>query len=145
MHRAPRRSPKLICSINMTAFLSIQVVLLVLLMGDAQPHGGWFHGALPDVDRPKIAHPVAMLGAERDDATIVAIKRDGTVFLRSDRVNPRNLSAKVRERLSLGGERKVYINADARARYIVVREVEDAVRAAGVENIAFLARDNRPF
>ena len=140
-----RRSPKLICSINMTAFLAIQVVLLFLMMADTQPHGRFSHGGGVDVDRPKVAHPVAMLGAQRDDATIVAIKRDGQVFVNTDQVEADGVAPKIRAAMSRGGEQKVYINADSRARYKDVREVLDGIQAAGVERIAFLTTDNRRF
>jgi biopolymer transport protein ExbD len=35
-------------------------------------------------------------------------------------------------------ERKVYIKADARTRYRNVTDVLDGVRAAGLENVAFI-------
>jgi biopolymer transport protein ExbD len=37
-----------------------------------------------------------------------------------------------------GAEKKIYIRADERLRYVSVREVLAAVRSAGVEKIAFL-------
>jgi len=109
------------------------MVLLVLFM-PAQidmPHGR-------DVDLAKVLHPVGMLGAEREDATVISIRRDGAVWIGSSETRPEALPAMIRASMAQGGERKVYIRADARAKYKVVREVEAAVRAAGIENVAFL-------
>jgi biopolymer transport protein ExbD len=125
----------------MTAFLSIQAALLALYMVNTTPD-------LPvriSVDQARVAHPLTMQDADRDDATVVAVRRDGQFFLGGDAVAPKELSAKIRESMRRGGEHKVYINADRRARYEDVREVLAAVQATGVERIAFLTADNRRY
>ena len=86
-----------------------------------------------------------MPGALRDDATVVAIKRDGKVFLGHDEVLLDNLPAKIRASVSRGGEHKVYINVDRLAKYKNVGEVVVAVRSADVENIGFLVSEAKPF
>lgn len=52
---------------------------------------------------------------------------------------------KIPTAISHGSERKVYIHADAHARYRDVRAVLCAVRSAGVENVAFFVYDKREF
>jgi biopolymer transport protein ExbD len=49
----------------------------------------------------------------------------------------------MREQVRLGSQRKVYIRADARARYRTVKDVIDAVHYAGIEQIAFIADQRR--
>ena len=96
-----------------------------------------FHGGLrPDLAR--VGHPVAMAHANREDAMIVVIWRDDKVFFGHDHVKPDQLPAKIRESLGRGSEKKVYIKADARAKYGWVADVLDNVRSAGVEKIGFL-------
>jgi biopolymer transport protein TolR len=85
-----------------------------------------------------------MLHAERDDALVVAIFRSGDVFFRSDKLSPDRLSAEIRERLPSTRDRKIYIRADARARWGTVAQVIDQVRAAGIPSVAFLADQRRP-
>jgi biopolymer transport protein ExbD len=51
----------------------------------------------------------------------------------------------IRASVGRGGEHKVYINADRRAKYKVVGEVVVAVRSADVENIGFLVTEAKPF
>ena len=86
---------------------------------------------------------MAMMAADRENAIVVGIMRDGKFFLGNEQATPQQLSEKIRERLSHYAERKVYIKADARARYGAVRIVLRAAGSAGVEKIAFLADQGR--
>jgi biopolymer transport protein TolR len=70
---------------------------------------------------------------------VIAVMRTGDVYFVADRIPPDQLDFKIRKQLALGSERKVYSNADARAKYGRVPEVLDAIRSAGVENVGFLA------
>jgi biopolymer transport protein TolR len=88
-------------------------------------------------------HPVSMPGARREDALTVDIVRDGSIYFGKGRIRPSDLPSQIRERVDRGAEKKVYIRADARARYVTVREVLDAVHSAGLEKIAFLVYQRR--
>jgi biopolymer transport protein TolR len=74
---------------------------------------------------------------------IVTVARDNKVFFRSELINPVQLPVKIREGIDQGSERKIYIRADARARYGWVAEVLDGVRAAGIEQVGFLVEQRR--
>jgi biopolymer transport protein TolR len=84
-----------------------------------------------------------MRGADREDALVVAITRDGNVWLVADQVQLENLPAAIRERVSRGAERRVYIKADMRARYGGVKQVLACVRAAGIDKVAFIVDRHR--
>jgi biopolymer transport protein ExbD len=94
-------------------------------------------------DLPKVSHPVSMPRANREDALIVSILRDGRIHFGKDRSRPASLAAQIREGVDRGAEKKVYIRADVRLRYRTVLEVLDAIRSAGVEKIAFLVDQRR--
>lgn len=87
---------------------------------------------------PKVSRPIFMAGADREDAMLVAIHRDGKVFFRSDPVMVEWLPDRIRNAVKDGAENRVYIKSDARAKYGWVKEVLDEVRAAGVEKVGFL-------
>jgi biopolymer transport protein TolR len=135
------RPNQLICGIDVTAFVSVMLVLVFTFM-----IGKIFDTFHPgnSVDLAKVSSPVSMRGANREDATIVSIRRDGKLFFRSDLVMPDQLAAKIRESVDHGSERKVYIRADAHAKYEKVAEVLDGVHAAGIEKIGFLVEQRRP-
>jgi biopolymer transport protein ExbD len=84
-----------------------------------------------------------MPGANREDALIVSILRDGTLYFGKHKTRPGDLPAQIREGVARGAEKKIYIRADERLRYVSVREVLAAVRSAGVEKIAFLVYQYR--
>jgi len=100
------------------------------------------HGGLSP-DLPQVGHPVSMAHANREDAMIIVTFRDDQVFFRNDRIRPDQLPARIRDSINKGSEKKVYIRADARAKYSWVAEVLDGVRSAGVEKIGFLVNERR--
>jgi biopolymer transport protein ExbD len=139
--RKRRQSLRLICEINVTAFLSIQAALLAMFM--VLPASYHDLPTRPSVDLAKVAHPVSMGAADRENAMVVAVMRTGDVYFLGDRTALGNLDLQIREQLTLGAEKKVYTNADARAKYGRVREVLEAVRKSGVESIAFLVDERK--
>ncbi len=84
-----------------------------------------------------------MAHADWKDAMIITITRDDHVFFRSESINPVELPDKIRESVNQGSENKVYIKADARAKYGWVAEVLDNIRTAGIEKIGFLVEQRR--
>ena len=112
--RNRRASLKLICVINMTAFLSIQAALLAMFMVLPMSYHDLPKG--PSVDLAKVGHPALMRAAEREDAMVVAVMRTGDVYFLGDKTVAEQLDFKIRKRLALGSEKKVYINAEARAK-----------------------------
>jgi biopolymer transport protein TolR len=95
------------------------------------------------LDMPKANYPISMRGADREDALMVATMRDDKVFFRTYQVTIEQLPARIRDGASQGAERKVYIRADARAKYGTVKEALDGAHAAGIEEIGFLVDQRR--
>ena len=90
------------------------------------------------VDLVRTANPRDMRDADRDDAVVVAITRDGKVFLGSDQTQLGDLVQKVQELISSRVDKTVYIKSDARAKYEKVVSVVDEVRSAGVDQLGLL-------
>ncbi len=140
--RKLRTTPKLFADFNTLQFASIMAtvvfVLLLIFMTAPTNHHGY------SVDLPYVSHPASMPGAERDDAILVTITRDGKAYLGTDQVNPVNLPAKIGDRLKdRDVERKVYVKADMRARWGTVGLVLDGVRSAGIVRVAFVVYERR--
>lgn len=95
----------------------------------------WHGGA--SIDLAKTNAAILMRSAKREDALVVGVMRDGKVFFRTEQVTIAELPGKICDGISQGAERKIYIKGDIRSRYATVKEVLDAVRASGVENVAF--------
>lgn len=90
------------------------------------------------VDMVKTRNPIAMQGADKDDAILIAVMRDGRSYLGTTQMPPDQLPGKVKDLLANRLDKMVYIRSDARARYERVVEVVDNLRAAGVDQIGLL-------
>jgi len=133
---------RLISRIDVSAFASILVVLLVLCM---IPGDGFVdlpgHGVTADL--PKVGHPILIPHARREDAILIAIMRNGDIFFDNDRVSSYAVSDRIRIRVKNGSERVVYIRADRRAKYRSVEDVLDQVQSSGLVHVVFLADQRR--
>ena len=84
------------------------------------------------------SHAVAVPNADKQDALVVALTADGSIYLRADRVPTPDLADRVRNILSTRSDKTLYIKADARVPYARLVEVVDAVQKSGVEGLTFL-------
>jgi biopolymer transport protein ExbD len=66
------------------------------------------------------------------------VMRTGDVFFGNDKIAPDALTGKVKDRIANRSDKRVYIRADARAKFGRVVEVVDNIRAAGVDQLGLL-------
>ena len=90
------------------------------------------------VDLVRSTNPRSMPDADKEDAIVVAITRDGKVYLGSDQLRVEDLVDKVQERIATRIDKTVYIKSDARAKYESVVKVVDEVRSAGVDQLGLI-------
>jgi biopolymer transport protein TolR len=125
--------------IDTSALAAIMFVLSLgwyFATGLANPHHGLVSGELPRVTRS-----VPMRSALREDAIIISVRWDGRICFPSFQcsVSADALPKLIREKLQQGSERRVFIRADARAKFGNVRHILEAVQIAQVEKVSFLA------
>jgi biopolymer transport protein TolR len=133
--------PRFRLNLNTFTFTLSGILVLLMIVFMIQPTR-FRHGV--SIDLPKANVPVVMPGVDREDALIVSIHKDGTIYFATEKLIAEQLPAKIHKALKPGVERKVYIKADARTRYSNVAEVLDGVRAAGLENVAFIIEKRQP-
>lgn len=90
------------------------------------------------VDMVMTKNPIAMNAADKEDAVLIAVTRDGKVFLGSTPTTADQLPQKVKDLLSTQLDKTVYLKCDARAQYSGVVKVINNLRAAGVDNVGLL-------
>jgi biopolymer transport protein TolR len=96
------------------------------------------------VDMAKVNNPTPMQDADKEDALLVSITRDGKVYFGSDQIQDvDNLTTKVKDRLANKPDKRVYVKADMRARFGAVVKVVDSVRAAGVDDLGLLTEQRK--
>jgi biopolymer transport protein TolR len=119
--------------INVTPMVDVMLVLLIIFMVITPMLQKGV-----SVDLAKVNNPQQMPDADKEDALIVAIMRDGKVFFGNDQIIPDQLTQKVKDRIANRTDKRVYIRADARAKYGSVVQIVDNVRAAGVDDLGLL-------
>jgi biopolymer transport protein ExbD/biopolymer transport protein TolR len=128
-------SRKVTSNINVTPMVDVMLVLLIIFMVITP----MLQNKVA-VDMAKVDNPIAMPDADKEDAIVVAITRDGGVFLGQNKTDLSVLGAQVREKLADKPGKTIYIRADARAQYRAVEDAIDAVRTAGVEDVGLLTQ-----
>jgi biopolymer transport protein ExbD/biopolymer transport protein TolR len=96
------------------------------------------------VDMAKTNNPIDMPDADKEDALLVAVTRDGKIFFGSDKTSPDALASKVKDRLAAKTDKRVFIRADARTKYGNVVDVVDEIRSAGVDQVGLLTEQKKP-
>ncbi len=122
-----------IADINVTPMVDVMLVMLIIFMVITPMLSKGV-----SVDMAKTTNPMALPDADKEDAVVVAVSRDGRVYLGSTQMAAADLPAKVKDIVSTRLDKTCYIKSDARARYEKVVEVVDNLRAAGVDNVGLL-------
>jgi biopolymer transport protein ExbD/biopolymer transport protein TolR len=124
---------KISSDINVTPMVDVMLVLLIIFMvvTPMLQHG-------VSVDMAQVNNPEQMPDADKEDALLVAVMRNGDVFFGNDKISVDNLTSKVKDRLANRQDKRVFVRADARAHFGAVVQVVDGVRAAGVDDLGLL-------
>jgi len=91
-----------------------------------------------NVDMAKVNQPEDMPNADKDDAVIVAVTRDGAVYLGQTKTDISTIASQVSDLISGRLDKTVFIKSDGRAKYGDVVKLVDEVRSAGVDNVGLL-------
>jgi len=84
-----------------------------------------------------------MKEADKDDAIVVAITKDGVIFLKNNRTEKESLTDQIKDAISNRLDKTVYVKSDARAKYGRVVEVVDEIRSAGVDQLGLLTEKSQ--
>ena len=126
---------KINSNINVTPMVDVMLVLLIIFMVITPMLQNKVQ-----VDMAKVENPTAMPDADKEDAIVVAITRDGSVYLGQDRTALTELGGKVRDKIADKPGKTIFVRADARAQFRAVEDAIDAVRTAGVEEVGLLTQ-----
>jgi biopolymer transport protein ExbD/biopolymer transport protein TolR len=130
-----KKAPPPVSDINVTPMVDVMLVVLIIFMVITPMLNKGVN-----VDLAKARNPIVMSDADKEDAVIVAITRDGQTFLSPglQKVNVEELAPKVKDLLADKPSKIVYIRADGRAKYETVEDVVDNLRAGGVDDVGLL-------
>jgi biopolymer transport protein ExbD/biopolymer transport protein TolR len=127
-------------NINVTPMVDVMLVLLIIFMVITP-----MLQKDVSVDLAQVNNPTQMKDADKEDALVVAVTRQGDVYFGKDLVRDTSqLTNKIKDRMAKpGSDHTVYLRADARAKYKAVVDVVDNVRAAGVDDLGLLTEQRK--
>lgn len=120
-------------NINVTPMVDVMLVLLIIFMVITPMLNNKVN-----VDLAKVDTPTAMPDADKEDSVVVAVTRDGRVYLGANQMSVDDLGPKVSDLLTNKVSKEVYMRADARAHYGTVMDAIDSLRTAGVDEVGLL-------
>jgi len=123
---------------NVIPMADIMLVLLIIFMVVTP----MLQKSLP-VDMARVNNAKEMQDADKDDAIIVAVTRDGTIYLKNTKITKDDITGQVKDMLSARLDKTVYVKSDARAKYGDVVAVVDEIRSAGVDQLGLLTEQNQ--
>jgi biopolymer transport protein ExbD len=130
-----KKAPPVVNDINVTPMVDVMLVLLIIFMVITPM---LTKGA--QVENAKTKNAIAMQNADKEDAILVAITKDGRLYLSpgNQQFHLEDLAGKVRDLQTNKLDKTVYIRADYRAKYEAVEDVVDNLRSAGVDQIGLI-------
>jgi biopolymer transport protein ExbD len=119
--------------INVTPMVDVMLVLLIIFMVITPMLQKGV-----SVDMAREVNPHSMPDADKEDAVVVAVTRDGRIYLGKDQIAQEKLAQKVRDMIAERVDKIVYIKSDGRAKYDDVVKAVNEVRSAGVDKLGLL-------
>ncbi len=122
-----------VSDINVTPMVDVMLVLLIIFMviTPMLQHG-------VSVNMARASNTRDMQDADKEDAVLLAVTKDGKIYLQADRIEPDQITTKVKDMIADKLDKTVYVKSDRDAKYGVVVTVVDNVRAAGVDSLGLL-------
>jgi len=121
-------------NINVTPMVDVMLVLLIIFMVITPMVQNKVAVNLPQTLTPEV-----MPDADKEDAIVVAVTRDGHTYLGAEQVSLDDIGPKITDKLTNKTSKEVFMRADARAPYGKVMDAIDAIRTAGVEQLGLLS------
>ena len=123
-----------VSDINVTPLVDVMLVMLIIFMVITPMLTKGI-----SVELVKTKNPIAMQAADKEDAILISVSKDGKVYLGSDQFpDLPTLGTKVKDQLTAKVDKTVYLKCDSRTRYERVVEVLDNLRAFQVDQIGLL-------
>jgi biopolymer transport protein ExbD len=128
----PQAGPQMAAP-NVIPMADIMLVLLIIFMV-VTPMLQKTH----QVDLASAKNARDMKDADKDDAIVVAVTRDGNLYMGNTKIAKEEITGQIKDRLANKLDKTVYVKSDARAKYGDVVAIVDEIRSAGVDQLGLL-------
>ncbi len=127
--RRSARGASALSEINVTPFVDVVLVLLIIFMVTAPLLVRSLDVSLPTA---------RMKSAESTERIMVTVDSEGRTYVGDDAVNPILLEERLREMVQLEGAREGYLQGDVSLQYGRVIEVVDTMKRAGFDRVGLV-------
>ena len=127
-----KKKRELISEINVTPFVDVMLVLLVIFMITAP--------LLTTGIKINLPESTAKVISEKKEPVTVSIKKNGEIFLQKKKINKDELIKKLFELKKLNDDLKIYIRGDKDLNYGQVIELMGTINKAGFKKVALVTK-----
>jgi biopolymer transport protein ExbD len=126
-------SGKTICDMNVTPFIDVLLVLLIIFMviAPVTPKG---LSALV----PQPAPPGQQASAADTRTVVIQVNKNGGVMINQEPIDPSRLGARLEDIFKTRAERVVFVEGDPDLEYQAVAKVIDIAHGAGIEKVGLM-------
>jgi biopolymer transport protein ExbD/biopolymer transport protein TolR len=128
-----RNAPAPVADINVTPMVDVMLVLLIIFMVITPM---LMNGI--QVDMARTFNPIPMQAADKSDAVLIAVTREGRIYLNNTQLKAEDLVPKVKDMLTNRLDKECFLRADQRAKYQVVLDVVQSLQSSGVDQLGLL-------
>ena len=134
------KAPPPVADINVTPMVDVMLVMLIIFMVITP-----MLSKGKDVDMVKTKNAISMQAADKTDAIICAVTREGKTYLNVTQMEPADMPQRVKELLEKRPtDKTIFVKADYRAKYDRVVELVDNLRSVGVDQLGLLTEQRQP-
>ena len=126
--RRRRKAYQPMAEINVTPFVDVMLVLLIIFMVAAPLLTVGVPIELPKTDAKQLP------GQQKEPLTI-SVDRQGRVFLQETQVKVSEIAAKLKAITKSGFKEEIYVRGDAKTNYGIIAKVMGTISAAGFTRI----------
>jgi biopolymer transport protein TolR len=131
-----RRSMASMTEINITSFVDVVLVLLIIFMMTSQMLQAGFEVDLPNSKAAALER--------KDEPIVVTLGLDKRLAVNSrDVAGPDALGAELQKEISRTGTRPVYLSADRTVPYGAIVRVMETIKAAGIQDVGLMTEAGR--
>ncbi len=117
--------------INVTPFVDVVLVLLIIFMITAPVLQSGIEVAVPKTKRVKEV---------TEERLVISIDRSQRVFLGNDPININEIGARLRQKIRDPEHQSIYVRADENVPFGAFATVMDAVKQAGITNVSIVTQ-----
>jgi biopolymer transport protein ExbD len=145
-HPKARPHSKLLARVDATPFVAIFLAILWIMMS---PAAVVIHSKGKQVGLAPATSATPRPAALREDSLHLTVTRDGRLFIPGNNYSPGSrvprddLPGVLRSMLQPEVEHRVYVSADARAKYSDVEGAFDAIRDAGISDVTLMVEQGQ--